>query len=71
MQASAKGCEVTSLDGQVYTDFSEENAGAVHGHSCGEICGAVVEAMKSGLHMGGTSPLETDLAGKVGNVLIL
>ena len=52
----------------MYTDFSGEQAIAVHGHSNGEISRAVMEAMKSGIYVGGASPLETELAGKVRNV---
>jgi glutamate-1-semialdehyde aminotransferase len=59
------GCELTSLDGDVYVDFLGEFTAGIYGHSNELIANAVTEAMKKGWNYGGPNPHERELASKV------
>ena len=61
-----EGCELTSLDGEVYTDFLGEFTAGIYGHSNPKIAEAVTEAMKKGWNFGGPNTYERELAKKVG-----
>lgn len=60
-----KGCELTSLDGDVYVDFLGEFTAGIYGHSNELIASVVSEAMKKGWNYGGPNPYERELARKV------
>ena len=59
------GCELTSLDGDVYVDFLGEFTAGIFGHSNQLIASAVAEAMTKGWNYGGPNPYERELARKV------
>ncbi|KAH6683007.1 glutamate-1-semialdehyde 2,1-aminomutase [Halenospora varia] len=61
----AKGCELTSLDGDVYVDFLGEYTAGIYGHSNEEISSAITEALGKGWNYGGPNPYERELARKV------
>ena len=61
-----RGCELTSLDGDVYVDFLGEFTAGIYGHSNEKIAGAVAAAMLNGWNYGGPNPYERELARKVG-----
>ncbi|KAH8687572.1 putative glutamate-1-semialdehyde 2,1-aminomutase [Tricladium varicosporioides] len=61
----AKGCELTSLDGDVYIDFLGEYTAGIFGHSNGEISSSITEALSKGWNYGGSNPYERELARKV------
>lgn len=63
--ANGKGCELTTLDGDVYIDFLGEYTAGIYGHSNEIIASAVSEAMKNGWNFGGPNQYERELASKV------
>lgn len=63
--AQGKGCELTSLDGDVYIDFLGEFTAGIFGHSNELIASAVSEAMEKGWNYGGPNPYERDFGRKV------
>jgi glutamate-1-semialdehyde 2,1-aminomutase len=64
-KVGGKGCELTSLDGEVYVDFLGEYSAGIYGHSNEAISAAVAEAMKKGWNFGGPNLYERELARKV------
>jgi glutamate-1-semialdehyde 2,1-aminomutase len=60
-----KGCELTSLDGDVYVDFLGEFTAGIYGHSNEAIASAVSVAMEDGWNFGGPNQYERELARKV------
>jgi glutamate-1-semialdehyde 2,1-aminomutase len=60
-----KGCELTTLDGEVLVDFLGEFTAGIYGHSNELIAGAVSAAMQDGWNFGGPNQYERQLAKKV------
>lgn len=65
MAVKGSGCELTSLDGDVYIDFLGEYTAGIYGHSNSEIETAVSTAMSKGWNFGGPNQYERELARKV------
>ena len=59
------GCELTSLDGDVYIDFLGEYTAGIFGHSDAKIAASISEALLKGWNYGGPSSYEKELARKV------
>ena len=64
-EVRGQGCELTSLDGNVYVDFLGEYSAGIYGHSNEAIAEAVADAMRKGWNFGGPNPYERELAKKV------
>jgi glutamate-1-semialdehyde 2,1-aminomutase len=64
-KVKGEGCELTSLDGEVYIDFLGEFTAGIYGHSNQEIAASVSKAMKKGWNYGGPNVYERQLASKV------
>jgi glutamate-1-semialdehyde 2,1-aminomutase len=64
-----QGCELTSLDGDVYIDFLGEYTAGIYGHSNPDIASAISEAMKKGWNYGGPNLYERELARKVSTLV--
>ncbi|KAF3098995.1 hypothetical protein TWF102_004791 [Orbilia oligospora] len=58
---SGCGCEVTSLDGKVYTDFSSDFTAALYGHSNPVIYDSLREIFSTGFALGGVVEKEAEL----------
>lgn len=65
MTVKGSGCELTSLDGDVYIDFLGEYTAGIYGHSNSDIELAVSSAMSKGWNFGGPNQYERELAQKV------
>lgn len=65
-EVRGRGCELTSLDGDVYIDFLGEFTAGIYGHSNEIIGRAISEAMDKGWNYGGPNHYERELARKVG-----
>ncbi|KAK6351331.1 hypothetical protein TWF718_004495 [Orbilia javanica] len=58
---SGDGCEVTSLDGRVYTDFSSDFTAALYGHSNPVVHAALREISSTGFALGGIMEKEAEM----------
>ena len=59
---SAKGCEMTDVDGNTYIDFVGSWGPMILGHAHPKVIAAVQEVAQHGLSFGATSPREVELA---------
>lgn len=60
--ASGNGCEITDLDGNRYLDFLCDYGAGLYGHSHPKLIGAMAEALKKGLTLGGVVEEEYEFA---------
>jgi glutamate-1-semialdehyde 2,1-aminomutase len=60
--AEAKGCKLTDVDGNVYTDYWTGHGALILGHSHPRVMDAVEEQIRRGTHIGFSHELEIELA---------
>lgn len=60
--ASGSSCTLTSIDGDVYTDFLGEYTAGIYGHNHPVIHRAITDALSHGWNFGGTNMYEKQLA---------
>ena len=60
--SSASGCHLTSLDGDIYTDFLGEYTAGIYGHNHPTIRAAIDRALDQGWSFGGNNVHEKQLA---------
>lgn len=60
--ASGSSCTLTSLDGDVYTDFLGEYTAGIYGHKHPVIHNAILSALSNGWNLGGHNVHEKELA---------
>jgi glutamate-1-semialdehyde 2,1-aminomutase len=58
----AKGCKLTDVDGNVYTDYWTGHGALILGHSHPRVMDAVEEQIRKGTHIGFSHGLEIELA---------
>lgn len=61
----AEGCEITDVDGNVYTDYWTGHGALILGHSPKAVMGAVAKQLEQGTHFGFSHCLEVELAERV------
>jgi len=61
----AKGCKITDVDGNVYTDFWMGHGALILGHSPKRVMDAVAKQIRRGTHFGFSHELEIELAERI------
>ena len=60
--SEAKGCKLTDVDGNVYTDYWTGHGALILGHSHPRVMDAVADQIRRGTHIGWSHELEIELA---------
>ena len=63
--ASAEGCHMTDVDGNVYTDFSNHHSTTILGHTPPAVVAAVRASLDDGLALGHATALESEITAEL------